>query len=69
MSDPFRVQIIDDHEIENYENFYLSFSIPESASSCGAIADENTEMEVHVRDDDGMYSAGKPFVCRIPAYV
>jgi hypothetical protein len=54
VSDPFRVQIIDDHEIENYENFYLSFSIPESASSCGAIADENTEMEVHVRDDDGI---------------
>ena len=55
MSDPFRVQIVDDDEVENYEKFYLSFSIPESASSCGAVAGRNTKMEFLIRDDDGAY--------------
>jgi hypothetical protein len=54
VSDPFRVQIVDDDEVENYEKFYLSFSIPESASSCGAVAGRNTKMEFLIRDDDGI---------------
>ena len=56
MSDPFQVDILDDMEVENYEKFFLYFSIPEAASSCGARYGEIRSQDILIKDDDGMYT-------------
>ena len=56
VSDPFRLRIINDENVENLEDFFITIIVQAPAKAVGARLGGTTEYVVRIEDDDSKFA-------------